>query len=100
MICFRIARISDWISDSGLGALLLHIHPLAVVQCFAQTKEGPAYDDDPALPSSGCSRRCTSNTHLSKGVRVSLDMIASTNCVTEPVRSHSVWSLSKHSVTP
>lgn len=37
----------------------------------------------------GCSARLISNTHRSIGVRVSFEMMATTSCVTPPVKSHS-----------
>jgi hypothetical protein len=81
MICFRIARISDWISASGF------IGALANVRRGEGKGEEWTYGVAEVV---GGSTSLMSNTHLSSGVRVSFEIIASTSWVTEPVRSHSV----------
>ena len=82
IICLRIARISDWISASGLGTCLTcHQHYVA------PTSTQYAYGSE---ESAGGSTNLTSNTHRSSGIRPSFEMMASTSCVTEPVRSHSI----------
>lgn len=68
MICFRMARISDCISDSGLAAA-------------------------GSLESGGGSTNLMSKTHLSSGIRESLEMMASTSWVTAPVSNHSWQAL-------
>jgi hypothetical protein len=82
IICLRIARISDWISASGFVDVLDDKNRHSDVLGIHETTYG-------SCESASGSTNLMSNTQRSRGVRVSLDMMARTNCVTAPVRSHS-----------
>jgi hypothetical protein len=73
MICLRMARISDCISDSGLadaGALASHIQ---------MGKTGLEWKEVHVCTESDGSTNLISNTQRSNGVRVSLDIMARTS---------------------
>lgn len=81
-ICFKMFRISAWISASGFaGALMPRLSAVNEGK-----GNGNTYGSEASV---GGSTRLISNTHRSRVVLESFDMMASTNCVTEPVRSHS-----------
>lgn len=78
-ICLRIERISAWISASGLLVCALSQSTSDGDHCFDQ--ETYSF----TAPWGDWSTRLMSKTHRSRGVLVSLVIIATTSCVTAPV---------------
>jgi hypothetical protein len=87
-ICLRMERISAWISASGL--LVCALSRLM----FNHQMQLSMATHCPTAPWDGCSTRLISKTHRSRGILESLDMIATTSCVTAPVSNHAAWHVS------
>jgi hypothetical protein len=91
-ICLSMDRISAWISASGLLDCALSRLMFNVQRSIVAVKSGVAHC--PTAPWEGCPTRLISKTHRSRGILESLDIIATTSCVTAPVSNHAASHVS------
>jgi hypothetical protein len=88
-ICLSMERISAWISASGLIDCALSR------SMFNDQMSLSRVTHCPTTPWEGCSTRLISKTHRSRGILESLDIIATTSCVTAPVSNHAARHVSR-----